>query len=370
MTPPTLPNLFTHARSELAQDAVIAYILQWASPNYRMSNSEMNALGEHLLRSLLACSAQATGIAGLSEDEPITELAVDTQVRGIDILVVVNLHIALVIEDKIDTHEHSRQIARYRQTVSQILANSPTPPIVHAVYLKTGNESPHRRPAADVCGIMMREQLLAILHQHAQVNDQIVQQFRQYLQAIETETQSYRILPPTQWSARAIEGFYTAIVSWLMELHRSGQVPVPTHPQWSYQANQTGGERVCAWYWITLKPAQLEGWLQLSDATSLHLRIAHHANEGSKPKVEPEQMYQILQHAMNLATQPPWHGRLLVRKAGRFRGGDSAAVAELSFGTTGSGWLPLTSYGLLDWPEACQRLKLAMEFVEAVRSSC
>jgi len=370
MTTSIVPNLFTHARSELAQDAVIAYILQWASPNYRMSNSEMNALGEHLLRSLLACSAQATGIAGLSEDEPITELAVDTQVRGIDILVVVNLHIALVIEDKIDTHEHSRQIARYRQTVSQILANSPTPPIVHAVYLKTGNESPHRRPAADVCGIMMREQLLAILHQHAQVNDQIVQQFRQYLQAIETETQSYRILPPTQWSARAIEGFYTAIVSWLMELHRSGQVPVPTHPQWSYQANPTGGERVCAWYWITLKPAQLEGWLQLSDATSLHLRIAHHANEGSKPKVEPEQMYQILQHAMNLATQPPWHGQLLVRKAGRFGGGDSAAVAELSFDTASSGWLPLTSQGLMDWPEACRRLKLAMEFVEALRTLC
>jgi hypothetical protein len=369
MTPPTLPNLFTHARSELAQDAVIAYILQWASPNYRMSNSEMNALGEHLLRSLLACSAQATGIAGLSEDESITELTVDTQVHGIDILVVVNRRIALVIEDKVDTHEHSRQIARYRQTVSQILANSPTPPIVHAVYLKTGNESPHRRPAADVCGIMMREQLLAILHQHAQVNDQIVQQFRQYLQAIETETQSYRILPPTQWSARAIEGFYTAIVSWLMELHRSGQLPASAHPQWSYQPNPNGGERVCAWCWTTLQPGQLEGWLQLSDATTLHLRIAHHANEGSKPKVEPEQMYQILQHAMNLATQPPWHGQLLVRKAGRFRGGDSAAVAELSFDTTGSGWLPLTSHGLLDWPEACRRLKLAMEFVEAVRSS-
>jgi hypothetical protein len=370
MTPPTLPNLFTHARSEWAQDAVIAYILQWASPNYRMSNSEMNALGEHLLRSLLACSAQATGIAGLSEDEPITELTVDTQVHGIDILVVVNRRIALVIEDKVDTHEHANQIARYRQIVSRILDDRPSPVVVHAVYLKTGNESPHRRPAADVCGIMMREQLLAILHQHAQVNDQIVQQFRQYLQAIETETQSYRILPPTQWSARAIEGFYTAIVSWLMELHRSGQLPASAHPQWSYQPNPNGGERVCAWCWTTLQPGQLEGWLQLSDATTLHLRIAHHANEGSKPKVEPEQMYQILQHAMNLATQPPWHGQLLVRKAGRFRGGDSAAVAELSFDTTGSGWLPLTSQGLMDWPEACRRLKLAMEFVEALRTLC
>jgi len=370
MTPPTLPNLFTHARSELAQDAVIAYILQWASPNYRMSNSEMNALGEHLLRSLLACSAQATGIAGLSEDESITELIVDTQVHGIDILVVVNRRIALVIEDKVDTHEHANQIARYRQIVSWILDDRPSPVVVHAVYLKTGNESPHRRPAADVCGIMMREQLLAILHQHAQVNDQIVQQFRQYLQAIETETQSYRILPPTQWSARAIEGFYTAIVSWLMELHRSGQLPASAHPQWSYQPNPNGGERVCAWCWTTLQPGQLEGWLQLSDAATLHLRIARCPVGKTKPKVEPAQMYHVLSQSQKLASQTSWRDRIVVRKAGRFGGGDSAAVAELSFDTASSGWLPLTSQGLMDWPEACRRLKLAMEFVEALRTLC
>lgn len=125
----------------------------------------------------------------------------------------VNRCIALIIEDKIDTHEHTEQITRYRQIVPQILANSPSPPIVHVVYLKTGNESPHRRPAANLCGVMMREQLLAILHQHAHVKDQIVRQFQQHLQSLQTETESYLTLPPTQWSSRAIEGFYNSIAS-------------------------------------------------------------------------------------------------------------------------------------------------------------
>jgi hypothetical protein len=80
-------------------------------------------------------------------------------------------------------------------------------------------------------------------------------------------------------------------------------------------------------------------------------------------------MYEVLGQLQKLAAQSAWQGQIVVRKAGRFGGGDSAAVAELSFDTTGSGWLPLTSHGLLDWPEACRRLKLAMEFVEAVRSS-
>ena len=370
MSTPTLPNLFTHARSELAQDAAIAYILEWAKPTFQTTHPQLHAMGVHLLRSLIECSALSTGIPGLADHEPITELAVDTQIRGIDILVVINGRIALVIEDKVDTHEHTEQIARYCQIVTQFLDKSPASPIVHAVYLKTGNESPHRQPTGNLCGIMMREQLLAILRHHAQVNDQIVRQFCQHLETMESETQSYLTLPPTQWSRRAIEGFYNSIVSWLVELHRAGQLTVPPHPQWSYQANPTGGERVCAWCWTRLEASNLEGWLQLTEATTLHLRIAHQAIEGRKSKIEPSQMHQVLKQALNLATQSPWQDRVIVRKAGRFVGGDSAAVAELSFDTTHSGWLPVNPHGVLDWPEACRRLRLAMAYIEALRHSC
>lgn len=80
----------------------------------------------------------------------------------------------------------------------------------------------------------------------------------------------------------------------------------------------------------------------------------------------PMQMHEVFKRVEQLAAQPSWQDRILVRKAGRFVGGDSAAVAELIFDNSDSGWLPITPHGGLDWPEACRRLKLAMEFIAAL----
>lgn len=368
MTPQALPNLFTHARSELAQDAVLAYLLEWAVPRYRMCHSKMNALAEQFLRKVISCSAQATGVTGLEDHEPITDVTVETQFQGIDLFVTVNRRLAVVIEDKVDTHEHSGQLARYRQVVSRLNSAMKTDLLIHAVYLKTGNESPHRRPASNLCGVMMREQLLAILNQSPTIEDQIIQQFRQHLQDLQTKTESYQILPPSQWTKQAMEGFYNAVCSWLINLHQTGQLTHHPHPQWSYQANPRGGEIVCAWAWTNLDQHHVQGWLQLTDAQNLYLRIANKSQTSDKAKVDAPQMYEVLRVTTNLLSQPLWSGRLKIHKAGRFVGGDSAAVAHITFDSDNRSWLPLNSQGLLDWSEACRRLRLAMDFVESIRS--
>ncbi len=369
MTSKTLPNLFTHARSELAQDAVLAYLLEWADPRYRVCHPKMNALGEQFLREVISCSAQATNVVGLADHEPITEVTVDTQIQGIDILVLVNRRLAVVIEDKVTTHEHSGQIARYRQVVSQIRSAANHNLLIHAVYLKTGNESPHRRPSPDLCGVMMREQVLTILNQHPEIEDQIILQFRQHLQAMQTKTESYQILPPTEWTRQAMEGFYNAICSWLIHLHEAKELVRHPYPQWSYQPNQRGGEMVCAWGWTNLDPRPVEGWLQLTDAQKLYFRIANISHADGKAKVNAQQMHELFHQVSHLASQPLWQGRINIQKAGRFIGGDSAAVAEFRFDSDNRSWLPLSSQGLLDWSEACRRLRLAMNFVESLRST-
>ena len=248
MTHPSIPNLFTHARSELAQDAVIAYLIQWADPHHKAHNAHMNALGEYFLRQLLSCSSQATGVDGLADGEPINAVTVTTQIRGIDILVTVNSRIALIIEDKVDTHEHDQQIVRYRQVVSQILAIPASELRIHAVYLKTGNEPPHLRPNPNLCDFIYRNRLLEIFHQHPNLADPILQQFQQHLELMEADTQSYQTQPPNSWSQRAIEGFYQSICHWLENLFQNEEWIHPSHPQWSYQANPQGGELVCAWW--------------------------------------------------------------------------------------------------------------------------
>lgn len=366
MTHPSIPNLFTHARSELAQDAVIAYLIQWADPHYKAHNPYMNALGEYFLRQLLCCSSQATGVEGLADGETITAVTVKTQIRGIDILTIVNGRIALIIEDKINTHEHDEQIVRYRQVVSQILAIPASELRIHAVYLKTGNESPHLRPNLNLCGVIYRNRLLEIFHQHPNSTDLIIQQFQQHLKLIEADTQSYQTQPPNSWSRRAIEGFYESICLWLEDLYRNGELIHPPHPKWSYQANPQGGELVCAWWWIHLEASQLQAWLQLVDANLLQVRVANLHHSDVKAKVTPQQMYELLHRATQRTTCPSWQERLFVKKAGRFGGGDSAAVVTLSFDPAHGTWLPTNPQGLLDWPETCRRLRIAMDFLQAL----
>ena len=363
----SLPNLFTHARSELAQDAVLAYLLEWAAPQHRETHPKLNALGEALLRALFNASAHAIGGATLAAADPLTDVKVRSQTNKIDVLVLVNQTYALVIEDKVNAHEHSGQIARYKALLSHIPSPSGAAWAVHAVYVKTGNESPSRRPTADLCGVMMRSELLAVLDRFPSVENQIVREFCEHLHRIQADTESYRTLPPSQWSSRAVEGFYGAIADWLIKLHSAGELRENPWPQWSYQSNPRGGERVSCWSWTDLALGSSQMWLQLNDAATLHLRVANAEQGGVKPKVQPSQLNEILQHLARAAEGEPWIGRIRVRKAGRFGGGDSAAVAELTFDASADGWLPLDAHKLLDWPEACRRLRLAMQFLDSLR---
>ena len=49
-----VPNLYSFATKELAQDATLAYILAWAKPVYRESHPRLHRLGTDMLRALLA----------------------------------------------------------------------------------------------------------------------------------------------------------------------------------------------------------------------------------------------------------------------------------------------------------------------------
>lgn len=50
----TVPNLYSFATKELAQDATPAYILAWAHPDYRDCHPLCHELGTAMLRALLS----------------------------------------------------------------------------------------------------------------------------------------------------------------------------------------------------------------------------------------------------------------------------------------------------------------------------
>ena len=100
------PNLFSFATSELSQDAVFCWLIQWADDSYIKEDSSLCMLGKRFL--------------SLLTDIPINEIHsinVGRQWANIDIWVEINDDTVLIVEDKIETCIHSGQDIRYKETV-------------------------------------------------------------------------------------------------------------------------------------------------------------------------------------------------------------------------------------------------------------
>ena len=53
------PNLFSHATSELSQDALICWLLEWAAPEHAGENRELHACGTDLINAFFDKNQQA-----------------------------------------------------------------------------------------------------------------------------------------------------------------------------------------------------------------------------------------------------------------------------------------------------------------------
>ncbi|MBU2905122.1 PD-(D/E)XK nuclease family protein [Arenibacter algicola] len=121
------PNLFNHATSELSQDAFIAWLLEWANPDYKTCDEPLHKMGTSFLKELLA-----TKNIPLSS---IQSFKLQTQYHKIDVyleLVIDKVSIGIIIEDKVFTSNHSDQLARYKNIISKKVDK------VVPIYFKTG----------------------------------------------------------------------------------------------------------------------------------------------------------------------------------------------------------------------------------------
>lgn len=354
------PNLYSFATKELAQDATIAYILAWADPVYRNRYPHLHELGAALLRALLKTQLDD------SEIPAVQSLVVEAQIKHVDVLVRINGNdpddgLILLIEDKIDTHEHSDQINTY---IKEVKKPHPDTPVV-AVYLKTGNASVADLPDPSKCGRFLRQDLLGILDRFPDTSDTIIDNFRSHLQRWEDETNGFSNKPLGEWDGDQkwcllIQGLYLELERRMRmdDRHSWG------NPEWSYVSNPAGG----FWYFafqftlpfrqpIKEEVIQIDVYLQIEDATRLTLRLG--IRDGNN-KVNSELMYKALELAEETAAgKYPFN----IRKAGRFRGGSSAAVAEITFGDEG-GYLALDKNGIIDMDQTIDRLEMAGKFVE------
>jgi hypothetical protein len=233
------PNLFDYATGELSQDAFLCWLLSWADRKHRATDEALHRTAYALLRRLFALCK----IEGLGEVE---SLEVERQHEHIAILVLVNSDLALLIEDKTDTFEHSGQLPRYLDAVRQEFKGRK----IAAVYFKTGDQCDYRAVEQAGYACFLRRDFLDVLEQgeRAGVRHDVFVDFLGYLRKIEEAVSSFRHVPVDKWGEDRPRwaGFFTALQEWLGE------------GRWGYVANPSGGFMGFWWHWKGDKYLQLE----------------------------------------------------------------------------------------------------------------
>lgn len=104
-------NIFSFATNELSQDAFICWCLNWINMPIRDDNASGRQFGARFLSRLLH---EAYDVS------KVNQVYIFRQLLNIDVLVLVpELQVALIIEDKTSSQEHGNQINRYKYLLSK-----------------------------------------------------------------------------------------------------------------------------------------------------------------------------------------------------------------------------------------------------------
>ena len=181
-------NLFSFATSELSQDAFICWSMNW--------------LNDPRKPELVQMSKKLVSL--FSGVENIGSVEVFRQYGNVDILLVVNKNIAVLIESKVFTSEHSDQIRRYRELIDKDIKENGVLKLkryknfkeeeieyeiheIRSVYFKTGFIRPEDEKinSLEDMGFVNRSDVLRIVNEYKEESD-IVFDYYQYLSDLDS----------------------------------------------------------------------------------------------------------------------------------------------------------------------------------------
>ncbi|MBR3797915.1 MAG: PD-(D/E)XK nuclease family protein [Clostridia bacterium] len=228
-----IPNIFNFATSELSQDAVFAWLIQWADPKYKDRDEKLFAIAQNFVKLLLG-----------ENDYAISSINVGRQWNNIDIWVEINDDTFLVIEDKTNTSIHDNQLERYKNAVEKEYEGKRNK--LYYAYVKTGNEplSILRKIEQTGYRTISRIDLINCLDMYSGC-DTIVLSYLKSIKGIEAKTQSYRNMPVKNWEWYAWQGFY-------LELDR-----ILCFKSWEYVSNPAGGFLGAWWHFTKIKNGEM-----------------------------------------------------------------------------------------------------------------
>lgn len=221
------PNIFRLATKELSQDGFFTWLLQWADNDCNQHDQQLNETAKDFVRLLL----------NQTPDFKISKVEAGRQWNNIDIWAEINDEYFIGIEDKTNTGEHSEQLERYKQIATDHYKDKNHKLVF--VYLKTGNESSAtlKKVIEKGYSTIDRKAVLSVLNQRA-VHNNIFNDFKEYLAAIEVQTNSYTKFENIISDWKAGEGFFIKLQELISEW-----------TDWRYVANQMGGFLGFCYHW-------------------------------------------------------------------------------------------------------------------------
>ena len=219
------PSIFKYATSELSQDAIICYILEWAKIENKKENEQLHNLAINFIDSLFE------KFVDITKPLKYEKIDIKKQYKNIDVLCIINDKYSIIIEDKTNTKNHSDQLKRYFEKVKVKFSDTKILPI----YFKTGDQSNYNKVDNEY-KIYLRQDFLKVL-KIINSNNDIIQDYTNYLQNLDNSINSYKILPIDRWHYNSWKGFFIELRNKLND------------GNWDYVSNPNGGFLGFWWNW-------------------------------------------------------------------------------------------------------------------------
>lgn len=257
MESPIRPNLFTYATSELSQDAFICWLAEWADPKYKKVDEALHQAGQEFILSMIR------KVKADYQSDEIRSVDVVPQFQKLDILIRINGDtsdkLAILVEDKTHTSNHSDQLDRYHKLVKE--AGYQEDQMI-PLYFKTGYQS--RFDTIGEFKTYLRHDFLAVLQKGKRqgVANAIYDDFLTHLQQIDALIKQFSTKPVDMWGYHDWVGFFTVLYDQRSVLSSSS---TDDGANWGYVANPAGGFVGYWWYGKQIAGRGFTPYLQLEE---------------------------------------------------------------------------------------------------------
>ena len=303
------PNIFDYATSELSQDAFLAWYCRWADEEMT-DDVELHESARAFLKKYIAIQQK-------DYHEEIRTVSVKRQYEHIDVLIEINNDLYIIIEDKLNTDQHSNQLERYADTIKgrKVL-----------LYIKTGDESRKRKKDVENKGytVIDRVELLNDFEKCKSKNE-IFYDFVKRLRKIERETHTYR--NSNVWNAAQVIGFYKDMEQ------------VLPNSNWGHVNNPNKGSFVLNWSWHQIPECKIylefsfPSWCAANKKPYLpHFKLLVKITADTEPEDKREKHVLRLRLMYQHANAVEKHANGLTYRPKKLRTGRYMTIAEVEFG--------------------------------------